>query len=214
MTPSHLHWAPDGGQGLPLDMYQPRVLRFNPRVESIFTLLDDVPTIRDDLVWMSDGRAAFVIQGNEDYASDLVALGEVEGMPRLQEFASFDGLAYLLGTDSAGRLLVSLDVYGSPRSAISSKEIVVDVRLVAIDPATGIVTEDWGQVDWLSQTIRVFYWMGADRSSGWSASASETLTPVCSPRWVRTWRCQPAPPMIAGYVDRGRGWGLLYSARG
>jgi hypothetical protein len=199
MTPSHLHWAPDGRQALFLDTYQPRVLRFDPRDESIVTLMDDVPTIRDDLVWMSDGRAAFVIQGEGDYASSLVALGEDEGTPRLQVLASFDGLAYLLGTDSAGRLLVSLDVYGLPGSETSSKEIVVEVRLVAVDPATGIVTEEWGEVDWLSQTPQgvlpdgrrlVF---GMDRISLWdlqtgvaTAVGSHLVWPTGSPdgRWL------------------------------
>ena len=61
MTPSRMYWAPDGRQALLLDTYQPRVLRFDASDASLTTLIDNCPTIQDNLAWLPDGRAAFVI---------------------------------------------------------------------------------------------------------------------------------------------------------
>jgi len=151
VTPSHLYWAPNGREALFLDTYQPRVLRFDPSDASLTTLLDNVPTMRDDLAWLPDGRLVFVIQSAGEYASQLVALKWADGAPKLETLATFDGIAYLLGLDDAGHVLISLDIYGFPEGKPSLKKDTVKIQLLAVDPATGGVTELWGQVDWLSK---------------------------------------------------------------
>jgi len=147
---SHLYWSPDKRRALILDTYEPRVLVFEPQGDVLHTLLENVLIIRDDLIWLPDGRPVFVTQ-SADYASELVAIIWREGMPQLETLAVFDGIAYLLGSDASNRVLVGLDIYGFPTENSSLKKEVVDVQVLAVDPATGITSELWEQVDWLSQ---------------------------------------------------------------
>jgi len=151
VTPSRMYWAPDGRQALLLDTYQPRVLRFDASDASLTTLIDNCPTIQDNLAWLPDGRAAFVIQGPGDYASQLVTLVPEKGRSEIQTLASFDGIATLLGADTTGNLVVSLDVYAVPTGRQSSKKEVVGVRLLVVSPSTARVTELSANVVWLTE---------------------------------------------------------------
>lgn len=191
ITPSHLHWAPNGQEALILDTYEPRILRFDPSDASLTTLMKDVPTIRDNLAYLSDGRAVFIIQGAGDFASELVALNRGDGTPQLQRLARFDGIAYLLGIDSAGRVLISLDIYGFPVGGSSLKKEVVDVRLLLADPVTKSVTEVWDQVDWLSQRPQSLFSdgrqliSGSNRASLWDLQiGEETLQIGTNVNWL------------------------------
>lgn len=151
VTPSHLHWAPDGSLALFLDTYEPRVLQLEVENDRMRLLASDVPTINDELVWLADGRPVFVIQGPTDYTTDLVALDVASEGSQIVRLVRFDGLARLLGRIDSGPLLASIDEYGLPKGIESGKEVVVDVRLVAADPVSGSVAEYRPDIDWLSQ---------------------------------------------------------------
>jgi hypothetical protein len=151
VTPSHLHWKPNFQEALILDSYEPRILSFDPKSASITTIVKDIPTIRDDLIWLTDNLAIFVVQDSADYASKLVSLNWESGEPEIQSLADFGGIAYLLGIDVLGRILVSLEIYDYPKGVSSFKKEVVSVHLLAINQVTGVVTEPWEQIDWLSE---------------------------------------------------------------
>ena len=208
ITPSHLHWSPDGTQALILDTYTPRILRLEAKGVHLTTLLDDVLTISDDLLWLPNGRPVFVVQGTKEYTSQLVTLTGGEESPRLRLLADFDGIAYLLGTDSLGRILLSSNVYGFPEATPSVKEVVVQTKLLAVDPVTGQVTEPWPQDNWLvlnPQSIlpdERHLIVGLDSLGLWDLQSGEMMIigshliwPVGSPdnRWLA---------MIAANSDR------------
>lgn len=154
VTPSHLHWAPDGSRALMLDTFEPRILQLDATNDHVEILASNVPTIADELTWLPDGRAVLVIQGSEEYTSDLVALDLTPNVPRVESLFQFDGVAFLLGSTATGSLLVRIDAYGVPQGYISGKEEVVDVRLVEADPITQDLVEYAPHIDWFSHVPR------------------------------------------------------------
>ena len=57
----------------------------------------------------------------------------------------------MLGADTTGNLVVSLDVYAVPTGRQSSKKEVVGVRLLVVSPSTARVTELSANVVWLTE---------------------------------------------------------------
>jgi hypothetical protein len=159
----HLHWSPDQTRALLLGANTPRIHSFDPPTTRFSLLLEDITVTGDNLLWLSADEALTIHQNDENSASFL-SLSWANGEFRVTERITLEGTPRFIGQGTDGKVYLAQDISGYPGGDASLKLQTVETHILKMDPASGEVTELWGEEDWLSMRPHVVtsdgHWLG------------------------------------------------------
>ncbi|MDY6866519.1 MAG: hypothetical protein SVT56_01220 [Chloroflexota bacterium] len=195
---NHLHWSPDQTRALLLDANIPRIHSFDPQTARFSVLLEDIYVTRDNLLWLSSDEALTIHQSDENLAS-ILSLSWADGEFQVAELTTLEGTPRFIGQETDGTVFIAQNINGYPGGDTSLKLQTVETHILEMNPASGELTELWGEEDWLNMRPQVVtsdgHWLvyGGWEIYLWNLQTGEQifvgegvhgLTPSLDGRWL------------------------------